>query len=292
MAKCQSMQNSSLSSVYIVPYQWNLKEMNEEPKTVATTMIMFRNKESFRVGLQNRVVTKTSKPTLFFTAVNLHKMGLRVREVFYCSTKKNETYQKMTDKNNDYDGSLQLFTSIQDEMVLDKCTFNFLIYLDGNVTSYSHQPSDRLLKEQLWATVEGVKHFSSDVELVVKNKTFWVHKAVLAARSPVFAKEFKKQDQCAKVHKLEIEEKDPLIVEQFLRFIYTGETNHMLFNSNELMKLADNYQLPTLSSLCRVADKKISALQLARFALDLHCDPIRLRLYVTDFPLLPPPENW
>jgi speckle-type POZ protein len=143
-------------------------------------------------------------------------------------------------------------------MVLDdKCTFNFLIYLDGNVSNYSHQQCDRLLKEQLWATVGSVKHFSSDVELVVNDRTFWVHKAVLAARSPVFAKECKREDPCAEVYKLEIEEaEDPLIVEQFLHFIYTGESNHMLFNSNELRKLADRYQLPILSSLCRVADEK------------------------------------
>lgn len=139
-----------------------------------------------------------------------------------------------------------------------------------------------------------VKHFSSDVELVVKDRTFWVQKAVFAARSPVFAKEFKRQDPCAEVYKLEIEEaEDPLIVEQFLHVIYTGESNHMLFNSNELRKLADRYKLPILSSLCRVADKKIRDLQLARFAFDFHCEHIRFPLDVTDFPLSnPPPQNW
>ena len=139
-----------------------------------------------------------------------------------------------------------------------------------------------------------VKHFSSDVELFVKDRKFWVHKAVLATRSPVFAKEFKSQDPCAEVYKLEIEEaEDPLIVEQFLHFIYTGESNHMLFNSNEVRKLAGRYKLPILSSLCRVADKKIRPIQLARFALDFHCDHIRFPLDVTDFlPPHPPPQNW
>jgi hypothetical protein len=98
-------------------------------------MIMFRNEKSFCVGLKNHV-TEPNKSTLFFVAVNLHKMGLRVREVFYSSPKTNQTFRKMSEKNNDYDGILQLYTSDQNKMVLDdKCTFNFLIYLDGNVSN-------------------------------------------------------------------------------------------------------------------------------------------------------------
>jgi hypothetical protein len=288
---CQPLEVSSLSSVYIVPYEWNLKEMNQEPKTIATKLIMFRNKKSFRVGLQNRVVTETSKPTLFIIAFNLHKMGLRVREIFYCKTKKNESFQKMIDKNNDYDGSLQLFTSDLDEMLLGNCTFSFLIYLDGNVSNYSHQPSDRLLKHQLWTTVGDEKHFSSDVKLVVQYQTFWAHKAILAARSPVFAAEFKKRDgRAGGVHQIKIEANVDDF-EQFLRFVYTGESNK-LYDSVELRELADRYQLPTLSSLCRVADKKIRAAQFICFGMNFYCDPLQLPRYVLDYPMQHPPENW
>jgi speckle-type POZ protein len=45
-------------------------------------------------------------------------------------------------------------------------------------------------------------------------------------------------------------------VEQFLHFIYTGESMGT-FANEELLKLAVKYELETLTSLCKFALKKI-----------------------------------
>jgi speckle-type POZ protein len=106
----------------------------------------------------------------------------------------------------------------------------------------------------------------ADVELIVKDKTFFVHKAVLAARSQVFAEEFKKipllkAGSHRGSHLIRIDDVEPKTVEKFLYFIYTGESIGTLADE-ELLKLADRYGLTTLTILCQDALKKIDAMQM------------------------------
>jgi hypothetical protein len=54
---------------------------------------------------------------------------------------------------------------------------------------------------------------------------------------------------------------EPSTVENFLHFIYTGEPKGTLADE-ELLKLADRYQLTILTSLCKVALKKMDAIQM------------------------------
>jgi ATP-dependent RNA circularization protein (DNA/RNA ligase family) len=56
---------------------------------------------------------------------------------------------------------------------------------------------------------------------------------------------------------------EPATVEKFLHFIYTGEPMGTLADE-ELLKLADHYQLKTLAGLCRVALEKMDAMQMAK----------------------------
>jgi hypothetical protein len=81
----------------------------------------------------------------------------------------------------------------------------------------------------------------------------------------VFADEFeKKQPGRNGPHQIRIDGVEPSTVENFLHFIYTGESIGTLADE-ELLKLADHYQLKThLTGLCQLALKKIDALQMAR----------------------------
>ncbi|EFX81532.1 hypothetical protein DAPPUDRAFT_242279 [Daphnia pulex] len=179
--------------------------------------------------------------------------------------------------------SLQLFTDDLTEMPIEKCTFSFSIWIAGSVPSYCFHISDRLTKEQFWsASLESQHHV--DVQFVVKDKTFSAHKAVLAARSPVFAAEFTKEKPGQKDDHgdglqqiIRIDDVDPASVEQFLYFLYTGEPVKSSLANEQLLNLADRYQVITLVNLCGAAMKNIDAQQIMSslckinsYAADLH----------------------
>jgi hypothetical protein len=261
-------------------------------------MILFRGEKVFRVGLKNRHHHYADEPSfLFFMAIDLNKIGMKVKEITYgiqVSDSSPETMTQMAKQDIGDEGSLQLFTIDLAEMVTGNCTFVFRICIEGSDSGYSYLLSDRLAKDQLWAVAKSKN--SVDVELVVKGKKFFAHKAILAARSPVFAIEFTSGQPVIAAEpvvaaepviaaaildarspvvtngaqKIEIDGVEPPTVEQFLYFIYTGESNSSLANE-ELLKLAVKYQLTTLAGLCRVALKKTDdALQMVSIVKSLY----------------------
>jgi speckle-type POZ protein len=254
----------------IVQYDWILGDVDEEPKTFASKMILFRGGKVFRVGLKNHVTS----PVLFCVAIDLNKMGMKVKKVLHGIQDSEIGPGRMTemtkeDIGND-DGSLQLFTINLAKQVNGTCkTFVFRIHIES-VPGYSYQLADRLAKEQIWTAITEKNKNLVDVEIVVKGKTFSAHKAILAARSPVFANEFvKKQQLRDDPHHIQIDGVEPSTLEQFLYFIYTGESTGSLANE-ELLKLADEYQLTALSSLCRTALKGIETSQMVHLKNKLH----------------------
>ncbi len=243
----------------IVPYEWNFECVEEEPAaTIASKMIMFRGEKVFRVGLKNHV----QSPILFFMAINLRKIGLKVEDVKY-GYQNIDTITKMTKHDLGDEGNLQLFTTTFLKKIVKTRRFVFRICIVGADSGYSYQLSDRLAKDQLWAALKN-QHHLADVEFIVKDKKFPAHKSILAARSQVFADEFEKK-QLGKdgLQHIRIETGvQPSTVLNFLHFIYTGEPIGTLADE-ELLKLADHYQLKTLANLCQHALEKIDAMQMA-----------------------------
>jgi hypothetical protein len=246
----------------IVPYEWILGNVGQKSITIASKMISFRGEKVFRVGLKNYARWPHDLPILFLMAIDLRKIGMRVENV-KCGMQGNGNgpakMEKMIRKDKDDEGSLQLFTIKLYEKIVGNCTFSFRICIEGTDSGYSYQLSDRLAKDQLWAVLKYQKHLA-DVELIVKDKTFFVHKAILAARSPVFADKFEKKQPAGRngLHQIRIDGVEPSSVEKLLYFIYTGEPKGTL-EDGELLKLANYYQLTTLSSLCQHAVRKIDA---------------------------------
>jgi hypothetical protein len=242
----------------IVPYEWILENVGEEPMTIASKMISFRGEKVFRVGLKNH----TLKPVLFLMAVDLGKIGMKVEDVLYGiqgSGTSPATMKGMTKEDIGDEGNLQLFTIKHDEKIVGNCTFSFRICIGGTDPGYSYQLCDRLAKDQLWAAKEELN--LSDVEFVVKDKTFPAHKAILAARSRVFADEFMKKP--LDFPRIRMDDMEPSTVENFLHFIYTGEPMGTLADE-DLHELADRYGLTTLTSLCKVALMKNDVMQMAK----------------------------
>jgi speckle-type POZ protein len=245
----------------IVPYEWNF-ECEEEPMTIASKMILFRGEKGFRVGLKNHA----PNPVLFIMAIDIGKIGMKVEDVL-CGIQGSgigpAKMATMTKKDIGDGGSLQLFTVPLTKKVIGNWTAVFRICIEGTDPGYSYQLCDRLAKDQLWAALKNQQSLA-DVEFIVKDKTFPAHRAILAARSPVFADEFEKvQPGKDGPHQIQINGVEPSTLENILYFVYTGETMGTLADE-ELLKLADHYQLAILSGLCRVALKKIEATQMAK----------------------------
>jgi speckle-type POZ protein len=252
----------------IVQYDWILEDVEKEPMTIASKMILFRGEKVFRVGVKNNF----HSPVLFFMAVDLNKMGMKTGGVTYGIQDGGISPTTMTQMTQEIisDGSLQLFNVELQTRVTRNCRLIFRICIEGSVPGFCYRLSDRLVKDQLWDAATVKSQNWVDVEFLVKNKKFFAHKAILAARSKIFAAEFtneqKGNDQSVRIR---IDDVEPSTVEQFLHFIYTGESMGTLANE-DLLKLADDYQLTTLSSLCRTALEKIKPMQMVKLAINLN----------------------
>ncbi len=245
----------------IVPYEWILENVGEEPMTIASKMILFRGEKVFRVGVKNYA----DSPILFFVAIDLNKIGMKVEDVKFGlqgSSIGPATMEEMMKENIGDGGSLQLFTATLEENVIGNCKIMFRICIGGTDPGYSYQLSDRLAKDQFGAALKNQQNMA-DVEFIVKGKIFPAHKAILAARSRVFADKFEKKLLVNVRYQINIYDVDPSTVETFLHFIYTGEPMGTLADE-ELLKLADRYQLTTLASLCKLALKNMDSIQMAK----------------------------
>jgi hypothetical protein len=250
----------------ILPYEWILENVEEEPMTIASKMILFRGEKVFRVGLKNHA----QSPILFLVVFNLIKLGMQVEDVMYgiqgSGTGPAATMKEMTRRRDlGVEGSLQLFTTVLDQQIVGSCTFAFRIAIAGTSEFYAHRLSDRLAKDQLWAALKNQSNLA-DVEFVVKDKTFPAHKAILAARGYPFPAESEKLSLLpAKdgLQRIRIDDDvEPSAVEKFLHFFYTGEPKGT-FSDEGLFQLADT-SLETLAALCEYALKETEAPQMTR----------------------------
>ncbi|KAJ8684005.1 hypothetical protein QAD02_019797 [Eretmocerus hayati] len=90
----------------------------------------------------------------------------------------------------------------------------------------------------------------SDFKLVVRNKEFHVHKSVLVSRSPVFAAMLKSNMKENRDNKAIVNDFDPLVFEEVLRFIYCGRTKAIEKLDKDMIPIAEKYDLVNLKMLC------------------------------------------
>ncbi|CAH8527359.1 unnamed protein product [Schistosoma turkestanicum] len=97
------------------------------------------------------------------------------------------------------------------------------------------------------STVNGTSNSS------VVLRQFEAHKAILAARSPVFAAMFGHGMEESRANRVEITDMEPDTVAEVLRYIYTGQVVGMNRLAHELLAAADKYQLERLKTMCEEA---------------------------------------
>ena len=90
----------------------------------------------------------------------------------------------------------------------------------------------------------------TDVTLHVKDKEFKAHKVVLAAASPVFEAMFKEGTKEHEDNYVNIEDIDSDVFDVFLRFIYSGQVDHLDEMCLDLLVAADKYDVQPLKEIC------------------------------------------
>ncbi len=92
----------------------------------------------------------------------------------------------------------------------------------------------------------------SDVTFKIRGRKFAAHKAILAMRSPVLAAMFHHPTKEMLSSKVEVEDIDPNVFQEVLRFIYTGKTQLTAMDKMALRILAaaDKYLLEDLKIQC------------------------------------------
>ncbi|TPP56080.1 Speckle-type POZ protein [Fasciola gigantica] len=84
-------------------------------------------------------------------------------------------------------------------------------------------------------------------------RQFEAHKAILAARSPVFAAMFEHGMEESRANRVEITDMEPDTLAEVLRYIYTGQVIGLDKLAHDLLAAADKYQLERLKTMCEEA---------------------------------------
>ena len=90
----------------------------------------------------------------------------------------------------------------------------------------------------------------SDVILQARDREFPAHRAVLAARSSVFSHLIDRDEHRGKVQRIQVKDVDAEVLQEALKFIYTGRVDQLESMAAPLLALADKYALDRLKSTC------------------------------------------
>ncbi|XP_025944866.1 speckle-type POZ protein-like isoform X5 [Apteryx rowi] len=101
-------------------------------------------------------------------------------------------------------------------------------------------PECRLAEDlgNLWETTR-----FTDCSFYVGGQEFKAHKSVLAARSPVFNAMFEHEMEESKKNRVEINDVDPEVFKEMMRFIYTGKAPNLEKMADNLLAAADKFFL-------------------------------------------------
>ncbi|ERE82363.1 speckle-type POZ protein, partial [Cricetulus griseus] len=93
----------------------------------------------------------------------------------------------------------------------------------------------------------------TDCSLVVAGQVFGAHKAILAARSPVFRAMFEHDMEESRKKHVDILDLEPQVFKAMMEFIYTGKAPDLHSKADAVLAAADKYGLEHLKVMCEDA---------------------------------------
>ncbi|XP_051012828.1 speckle-type POZ protein-like [Acomys russatus] len=133
---------------------------------------------------------------------------------------------------------------------------------------------------ELWETSR-----FTDCSLLVGGHEFRAHRAILAARSPVFSAMFEHDMKEKPQDPIEIQDMEPQVFKEMMGFIYTGKVPNLHSLAPGVLAAADRYCLERLKAMCEdtlCRDLSVENAAHTLFLADLHRAE-QLRMQALDF---------
>lgn len=130
-----------------------------------------------------------------------------------------------------------------------KVTYHYFI---PDLECFVYQPKSELLKFDGFEKLFDDKKFS-DAQVVVQDHVFDVHKCILSDRSTYFSNEFENDMKEGRENKVVITDVSFEVMQEILRYIYTGKVDYMDDLKVDILIASDKYLMDGLKILCEVA---------------------------------------
>ena len=209
----------------------------------------FDEQEKIRVGIKQQSDAKVNpagKVVLYLFSQCPSRRGFNIYQVhFQFVGVAGATAKRM---NKKIDKKMLLLFTFEEDVNPEGMSIRFWIYMSEVEPNYSHQPVDKRIT-QLFAGAQN--ELFTDIEFIVDGDTYPAHRAIVAARSPVFAAMFRTDMLESKTRKVEIKDVKSATFYSLLYFIYTGTLDCAV--NGDLFNAADKYQVETLRCLCQAA---------------------------------------
>ena len=183
-------------------------------------------------------------PLIRFFFVKPRNCGFKISEITM-SHRSGVKWIRM--KRDQQEKEVIVFTA---KMLMNVCNDNNITFRIKITSKIKNCGFD--IVDAAWSDLWSRKQFT-DVDILVGQNKLQAHRVVLSARSAVFNTLLGKVSTTGKFAlPIGADEVDFAVVEQFLKYLYTG-TLSISANNKQLLALAEMYQVETLKEICQLA---------------------------------------